>query len=109
MEEVKRNMSFKALWWIGLSVIILGASLILGNECQIEKNFEDCKGGVDFSDGTFTAIKLAITYVFGIPESATLSLGIILTVLGLILIFGKQIKEKLSPEKEKWDKPDEDA
>ena len=99
-------MSFKALRWIGFLVITFGVSLLLGNECQIERNFEDCKGGLDFSDGTFTAIKLAITYIFGISESVTASLGIILTIVGLILIFGNQIKEKLSPEKERWDKPD---
>jgi hypothetical protein len=90
---------------IGIGPLIFGVSLLLGGDCQ---NRSDCdiKDGLDL---TFTVIKMQIIDIFKIPEDAVVPLGITLVLFGLFLIFLKQIKEKLSPEKEEWDKPDEEA
>ena len=82
---------------IGIGSLIFGVSLLLGG------------GDLDFSDGTFTGIKILLIDIFKIPVDAVVPLGIVLVLFGLFLIFLKQIKERLSPEKEGWDKPDEEA
>ena len=82
---------------IGIGPLIFGVSLLLGG------------GDLDFSDGTFTGIKILLIEIFKIPVDAVVPLGIVLVLFGLFLIFLKQIKERLSPEKEGWDKPDEEA
>tara|TARA_B110001454_G_C12306371_1_gene261728 strand:+ start:58 stop:369 length:312 start_codon:yes stop_codon:yes gene_type:complete len=91
-------------------LLIFGVSLLLGGDCQsLDKveNRSDCSD--ELSDGTFTAIKIILIDLLKIPEGAVFPLGIILVFIGVFLIFLKQIKEKLSPEEEKWDKPDEEA
>ena len=82
---------------IGIGPLIFGVSLLLGG------------GDLDFSDGTFTGIKILLIDIFKIPVDAVVPLGIVLVLFGLFLIFLKQIKERLSPEKEGWDKPPEKA
>ena len=103
-------MSFKSLRWIGFVLLIIGVSLLLGGDCQSLNDVEnrsDCSD--ELSDGTFTGIKIILIDLLEIPEGAVVPLGIILVLFALLLIFLKQIKEKLSPEKEEWDRPDEEA
>ena len=95
---------------IGIGPLIFGVSLLLGGDCQSFDDMEnrsDCSD--ELSDGTFTGIKIVLIDLLEIPEGAVVPLGITLVLFGLFLIFLKQIKEKLSPEEEKWDKPDEEA
>tara|TARA_B110000914_G_scaffold211976_1_gene212485 strand:- start:53 stop:364 length:312 start_codon:yes stop_codon:yes gene_type:complete len=91
-------------------LLIFGVSLLLGGDCQSLDDVgkrSDCSD--ELSDGTFTGIKIILIDLLKIPEGAVFPLGIILVFIGVFLIFLKQIKEKLSPEEEKWDKPDEEA
>ena len=103
-------MQFMTLRRFGFVPLLLGLSLLLGGDC---KSFDDmdtrsaCSD--ELSDGTFTLIKILLIDFFKIPGEAVVPLGIILVLFGLFLIFLKPIKEKLSPEKEGWDKPDEEA
>ena len=93
---------------IGIGPLIFGVSLLLGGDCQSFDDMEnrsDCSD--ELSDGTFTLIKIILIDTLKIPENVVVPLGLILVLFGLFLIFFKQIKEKLSPEKEEWDKPDE--
>ena len=93
---------------IGIGPLLFGVSLLLGGDCQSFDDFENKSGCSDeLSDGTFTGIKIILIDILEIPEGAVVPIGIILVLFGLFLIFLKQIKEKLSPEKEEWDKPDE--
>ena len=95
---------------MGIGPLVLGIALLLGGDCQSlddVENRSDCSD--ELSDGTFTGIKIVLIDFLEIPESAVVPIGIILVLFGLFLIFLKQIKEKLSPEKEEWDKPDEEA
>ena len=91
--------------------LLLGLSLLLGGDCQsfddMETKGRDCSD--ELSDGTFTLIKILLIDFFKIPIDAIVPLGIVLVLFGLFLIFLKLIKEKLSPEKEEWNKPDEEA
>ena len=95
----------------GFVPLLLGLSLLLGGDCQsfddMENRGRDCSD--ELSDGTFTLIKILLIDFFKIPGEAVAPLGIILVLFGLFLIFLKPIKEKLSPEKEGWDKPEEEA
>ena len=103
-------MDLRHLRKIGIGPLVFGISLLLGGDCQSLDdvgNRSDCSD--ELSDGTFTSIKITLIDLLKIPEGAVVPLGIILVLFGLFLIFLKQIKEKLSPEKEKWDKPDEEA
>ena len=104
-------MRFMALRRFGFVPLLLGLSLLLGGDCQsfddMENRGRDCSD--ELSDGTFTVIKILLIDIFKIPVDAVVPLGIVLVLFGLFLIFLKQIKEKLSPEKEGWDKPDEEA
>ena len=103
-------MDLRHLGKIGIGPLIFGVSLLLGGDCQSLDDVENRNGCSDeLSDGTFTSIKITLIDIFEIPEGAVVPLGIILVLFGLFLIFLKQIKEKLSPEEEKWDKPDEEA
>ena len=103
-------MQFMTLRRFGFVPLLLGLSLLLGGDC---KSFDDmdtrsaCSD--ELSDGTFTLIKILLIDFFKIPGEAIAPIGIILILFGLFLIFLKPIKEKLSPEKEGWDKPDEEA
>ena len=103
-------MQFMTLRRFGFVPLLLGLSLLLGGDC---KSFDDmdtrsaCSD--ELSDGTFTLIKILLIDFFKIPGEAVTPLGIILILFGLFLIFLKPIKEKLSPEKEGWDKSDEKA
>lgn len=103
-------MDLRHLRKIGIGPLVFGIALLLGGDCQslddVEKR-SDCSD--ELSDGTFTGIKIILIDLLKIPEGAVVPLGIILVLFGLFLIFLKQIKEKLSPEKEEWDKPDEEA
>ena len=103
-------MQFMTLRRFGFVPLLLGLSLLLGGDC---KSFDDMDTRSDcsdeLSDGTFTLIKILLIDFFKIPGEAVAPLGIILILFGLFLIFLKPIKEKLSPEKEGWDKPDEEA
>ncbi|MEO2179675.1 MAG: hypothetical protein CXT75_00805 [Methanobacteriota archaeon] len=95
---------------IGIGPLVFGIALLLGGDCQSLDDIEnrsDCSD--ELSDGFFSGIKIVIIDFLEIPESAVVPIGIILVLFGLFLIFLKRIKEKLSPEKEKWDKPDEEA
>tara|TARA_B110000014_G_C19887655_1_gene459335 strand:+ start:45 stop:353 length:309 start_codon:yes stop_codon:yes gene_type:complete len=95
---------------IGIGPLIFGVSLLLGGDCQSFDDMEnrsDCSD--ELSDGTFTVIKILLIDIFKIPVDAVVPLGIVLVLFGLFLIFLKQIKERLSPEKEGWGKPDEEA
>ena len=96
---------------IGIGPLIFGVSLLLGGDCQsfddMENKRSDCSD--ELSDGTFTVIKILLIDIFKIPVDAVVPLGIVLVLFGLFLIFLKQIKERLSPEKEGWDKPPEKA
>ena len=95
---------------IGIGPLIFGVSLLLGGDCQSFDDMEnrsDCSD--ELSDGTFTVIKILLIDIFKIPVDAVVPLGIVLVLFGLFLIFLKQIKERLSPEKEGWDKPDEEV
>jgi len=91
--------------------LLLGLSLLLGGDCQsfddMETKGRDCSD--ELSDGTFTLIKILLIDFFKIPIDAIVPLGIVLVLFGLFLIFLKPIREKLSPEKEEWNKPDEEA
>ena len=92
------------------ALLIFGVSLLIGGDCQSlddVENRSDCSD--ELSDGTLTAIKIILIDLLEIPEGAVVPIGIILLFIGVFLIFLKQIKEKLSPEEEKWDKPDEEA
>ncbi len=104
-------MRFIALTRFGFVPILLGLSLLLGGDCQsfddMENRGRDCSD--ELSDGTFTLIKILLIDFFKIPIDAIVPLGIILVLFGLFLIFLEPIREKLSPEKEGWDKPDEEA
>ena len=103
-------MDLAHLGKIGIGPLIFGVSLLLGGDCQSlddVENRSDCSD--ELSDGTFTGIKIVLIDILEIPEGAVVPLGIILVLFGLFLIFLKRIKEKLSPEKEGWDKPDEEA
>jgi uncharacterized membrane protein HdeD (DUF308 family) len=84
---------------IGIGPLVFGIALLLGGDCQSLDDFEnrsDCSDG-----GAFTGIKTVLIDFLEIPESAVVPIGIILVLFGLFLMFLKQIKEKLSPEKEK--------
>jgi len=91
--------------------LLLGLSLLLGGDCQsfddMETKGRDCSD--ELSDGTFTLIKILLIDFFKIPIDAIVPLGIVLVLFGLFLIFLKPIREKLSPEKEEWNNPDEEA
>ena len=104
-------MRFIALTRFGFVPILLGLSLLLGGDCQsfddMENRGRDCSD--ELSDGTFTLIKILLIDFFKIPIDAIVPLGIVLVLFGLFLIFLKPIREKLSPEKEEWNKPDEEA
>ena len=103
-------MRFTALGRFGFMPLTLGVSLLLGGDCQSFDDMEkrnDCSD--ELSDGTFTGIKIIIIDIFKIPVDAVIPLGIVLVLFGLFLIFLKPIKEKLSPEKEEWDKLDEEV
>ena len=103
-------MNFTKLRWVGSMPLMIGLSLLLGGDCQSFDDMEnrsDCSD--ELSDGTFTVIKILLIDTFKIPVDVVVPLGIVLVLFGLFLIFLKQIKEKLSPEKEGWDKPDEKA
>ena len=104
-------MRFMAFRRFGFVPLLLGLSLLLGGDCQsfddMETKGRDCSD--ELSDGTFTLIKILLIDFFKIPIDAIVPLGIVLVLFGLFLIFFKQIKEKLSPEKEEWNKPDEEA
>ena len=92
------------------ALLIFGVSLLIGGDCQSlddVENRSDCSD--ELSDGTLTAIKIILIDLLEIPEGAVVPIGIILLFIGVFLIFLKQIKEILSPEEEKWDKPDEEA
>ena len=103
-------MQFMTLRRFGFVPLLLGLSLLLGGDC---KSFDDVDTRSDcsdeLSDGTFTLIKILLIDFFKIPGEAVAPLGIILILFGFFLIFLKTIKEKLSPEKEGWDKSDEKA
>jgi ABC-type bacteriocin/lantibiotic exporter with double-glycine peptidase domain len=73
----------------------------------METKGRDCSD--ELSDGTFTLIKILLIDFFKIPIDAIVPLGIVLVLFGLFLIFLKPIREKLSPEKEEWNNPDEEA
>ena len=95
----------------GFVPLLLGLSLLLGGDCQsfddMETKGRDCSD--ELSDGTFTLIKILLIDFFKIPIDAIVPLGIVLVLFGLFLIFLKPIREKLSPEKEEWNKPDDEA
>ena len=85
---------------IGIGPLLFGISLLLGGDCQSlddVENRSDCSD--EYSDSSFTGIKIALIDILEIPEGAVVPLGIILVLFGLFLIFLKQIKEKMSPEK----------
>jgi hypothetical protein len=95
---------------IGIGPLVFGIALLLGGECRSFDDFENSPAcSDDGSGGAFTGIKIVLIDIFKIPVDAVVPIGIILVLFGLFLMFLKQIKEKLSPEKEKWDKPDEEA
>ena len=95
---------------IGIGPLLFGISLLLGGDCQSLDDVENRNGCSDeFSDGTFTGIKIVIIDLFEIPEGVVIPLGIVLVLFGLFIIFLEPIKEKLSPEKEEWDKLDEEG
>jgi hypothetical protein len=95
----------------GFVPLLLGLSLLLGGDCQsfddMETKGRDCSD--ELSDGTFTLIKILLIDFFKIPIDAIVPLGIVLVLFGLFLIFLKPIREKLSPEKEEWNNPDEET
>ena len=106
----QKGMELVHLRKIGIGPLLFGLSLLLGGDCQSLDDLENTNGcSDDLSDGTFTGIKILLVDFFKIPEEAVVPLGIVLVLFGLFLIFLKQIKEKLSPEKEGWDKQDEKA
>ena len=103
-------MQFMTLRRFGFVPLLLGLSLLLGGDCKSFDDMDirsDCRD--ELSDGTFTLIKILLIDFFRIPGEVVVPLGIILILFGLFLIFLKPIKEKLSPEKEGWDKPDGEA
>ena len=104
-------MRFMAFRRFGFVPLLLGLSLLLGGDCQsfddMETKGRDCSD--ELSDGTFTLIKILLIDFFKIPIDAIVPLGIVLVLFGLFLIFLKPIREKLSPEKEEWNNPDEEA
>jgi hypothetical protein len=106
----QKGMELVHLRKIGIGPLMFGLSLLLGGDCKSFDDMEirsDCSD--ELSDGTFTVMKIVLVDFFKIPEDAVVPLGIVLVLFGLFLIFLKQIKEKLSPEKEGWNKHDEEA
>lgn len=103
-------MDLRHLRKIGIGPLVFGIALLLGGDCQSlddVENRSDCSD--ELSDGTFTGIKIILIDLLEISEDAVIPLGITLVLFGLFLIFLKPIKEKLSPDKEEWDMPDEEA